>query len=88
MFHMVKITWSMYEQYTSVSKYIYYTIYLIHYIQHIYTYDMRSNIYNIQTYYRTRLFGNRIIMRRKKQSIEHMSIVYTCDTYFVIHWYM
>jgi len=23
-----------------------------------------------------------------QQSIEHMSIVYTCNTYFVLHWSM
>ena len=34
----------------------------------MYTDDMRSNKHNIHTYYRTRLFGYRIIMRRKKSS--------------------
>ena len=28
----------------------------VRYTQHIYTYDMRRNKHNIQTYYRTRLF--------------------------------
>jgi len=23
-----------------------------------------------------------------QQSIEHVSIVYTCNTYFVMHWFM
>jgi len=29
----------------------------IRYTQHMYTYDMRRNKHNIQTYYGTRLFG-------------------------------
>ena len=33
-----------------------YSVQCIRYTQHVYTYDMRRNTHNIQTYYRTRLF--------------------------------
>jgi len=35
---------------------IYYSLQFIRYTQHMYTYDMRRNKHNIQTYYRARLF--------------------------------
>ena len=44
--------------YTKVLKLkLFRLIQFIRYTQHIYTYEMRRNKHNIQTYYRTRLFG-------------------------------
>ena len=39
---------------------------LTHNTQHVYIDDMRSSKHNIQTHSRTRMFGYRIVMRRKK----------------------